>query len=259
MNNLLFKKKMVFTGGKETFILRALMDKVKASQIDCKFVPFNVDDINTAMEDVSLLAIYMDETIKLKEDILHFLVDSLEEKSGKLILIGEQIDLNYVTGLVTDEIIYKTFSRPVNNEDFVSSINDYFNKSDSGEFKKSILIVDDDPHYLTIVRQWLKNDYKVAMANSGLQAIKYLGKNKVDLILLDNEMPVTSGPQVLEMLRSDAETSSIPVIFLTGKSDKESVMAVVSLRPEGYFLKNIQKDELLEKLKEFFVLNSVKG
>ena len=93
------------------------------------------------------------------------------------------------------------------------------------------------------------------MANSGLQAIKWLGKNKVDLILLDHEMPVTSGPQVLEMLRSDSETASIPVMFLTGKSDKESVMAVVALRPEGYFLKSIRREELLEKLQEYFVLH----
>ena len=77
----------------------------------------------------------------------------------------------------------------------------------------------------------------------------------MDLILLDHEMPVTSGPQVLEMLRSDSETSNIPVIFLTGKGDKESVMAVVALRPDGYFLKGIQKNELLEKLQEFFILH----
>ena len=44
-------------------------------------------------------------------------------------------------------------------------------------------------------------------------------------------------------------------MFLTGKGDKESVMKVVSLRPEGYFLKNIQKAELLEKLNEYFVLH----
>ena len=93
------------------------------------------------------------------------------------------------------------------------------------------------------------------MANSGLQAIKLLGKNKVDLILLDHEMPVTSGPQVLEMLRSDPETASIPVMFLTSKGDRQSVMAVVALKPEGYFLKGIQKDELLEKLQEYFVLH----
>ena len=100
----------------------------------------------------------------------------------------------------------------------------------------------------------MKGTYKVSMANSGLQAIKFLGKNKVDLILLDHEMPVTSGPQVLEMLRSEEETKDIPVMFLTGKSDKESVMAVVALKPEGYFLKTITKEELLEKLAEFFVL-----
>ena len=104
------------------------------------------------------------------------------------------------------------------------------------------------------MREWLKGTYKVSMANSGLQAIKFLGKNKVDLILLDHEMPVTSGPQVLEMLRSEEETKDIPVMFLTGKSDKESVMAVVALKPEGYFLKTITKEELLEKLAEFFVL-----
>jgi CheY-like chemotaxis protein len=90
------------------------------------------------------------------------------------------------------------------------------------------------------------------MANSGLQAIKWLGGNTVDLILLDHEMPVTSGPQVLGMLRADDETKNIPVIFLTGKGDKESVMQVVALKPEGYFLKNVTKSELLEKLSEFF-------
>ncbi len=44
-------------------------------------------------------------------------------------------------------------------------------------------------------------------------------------------------------------------MFLTGKSDKESVMAVVELKPEGYFLKSIQREELLDKLQEFFILH----
>ena len=66
-------------------------------------------------------------------------------------------------------------------------------------------------------------------------------------------MPVTDGPQVLEMLRADEETKSIPVIFLTGKSDRESVMAVLSLKPEGYFLKSIEREELLNNLKDFFL------
>ena len=93
------------------------------------------------------------------------------------------------------------------------------------------------------------------MVNSGMAAITFLAKNSVDLILLDYEMPVTSGPQVLEMLRSEPETKSIPVMFLTGKGDKNSVMSVLALSPEGYFLKGIEKSELLEKLKEYFMLH----
>ena len=66
-------------------------------------------------------------------------------------------------------------------------------------------------------------------------------------------MPVTDGPQVLEMLRADDDTKNIPVMFLTGRDDKESVMAVLALNPQGYFLKTIGKEELLNKLKVFFV------
>ena len=57
------------------------------------------------------------------------------------------------------------------------------------------------------------------------------------------------------MLKNESETGNIPVMFLTGKGDKDSVMAVVALRPEGYFLKNIKKEELLDKLQEYFILH----
>jgi len=257
MGKIISGKKIVFTGEKETFILRAIIEKVKNSGIDSFFAPFTVNGLNMPGEDIALYVIYMDEEMDLKEDALHFLVDTIDEKGGNLILIGEQNDINRATRHLRSDLIFKTFSRPINNDEFIKAVTEYYNKSDSGEYNKSILIVDDDPQYLSVVRQWLKDSYRVFMANSGLQAIKYLGKSKVDLILLDHEMPVTSGPQVLEMLRSDPETSSIPVIFLTGKSDKESVMAVVALKPEGYFLKDIKKEELLEKIKEFFILHAI--
>ncbi len=173
-------------------------------------------------------------------------------------VIGSQDDMRSAVERIPLGVIYKTHARPVDNAEFVNDVVKYFEKVASGELKKRILIVDDDPQYLMLVRSWLQKDYKVFMANSGMQAIKMLGKNKVDLILLDHEMPVTSGPKVLEMLRSEEETRSIPVMFLTGKSDKDSVMAVVALHPEGYFLKTIQKDELLKELKDFFLLQEAK-
>lgn len=246
---------MIMIGEKESFIIRVLINKAVDAGINCEYVPSSVNDIAKKLDDSTLVTLYMDEDTMPDEKITHFLIDKLEEKGLQMILIGEQRDLLKLEEHLPENLIYTTFARPVDNEEFLKTIKDYFKKASSGEFKKSILVVDDDANYLGIVREWLKDSYKVFMANSGLQAIKWLGKNKVDLILLDHEMPITSGPQVLEMLRSDEETKGIPVMFLTGKSDKESVMKVVSLKPEGYFLKTIQKDELLDNLKEFFILH----
>jgi CheY-like chemotaxis protein len=205
-----------------------------------------------------LIILYMDEGERPKEDVMHFLVDRMVEEGMVMLPIGEKSSIQYIQKMVPAEIIHQVFIRPLDNTAFVKAVSEVLRKMDEGEFRKQLLVVDDDPNYLGLVREWLKEDYKVAMVNSGLQAIKWLGKNKADLILLDHEMPVTSGPKVLEMLRSDPETRNIPVIFLTGKGDKDSVMQVVALKPEGYFLKTIQRQELLAKLDEFFMLQAAK-
>ena len=206
--------KMIVIGEKESFISRVLIGKVADTGTECSFVPWTVNAINAGINDVSLIVLYMDTGVTPPEDVSHFLRDLMEEKGIKIIPVGEQEDIQYICDRMPGEMIYATFSRPVDNAEFVKTVSDFFSKEEAGAFKKSILIVDDDPQYLTLTREWLKGRYKVSMANSGLQAIKFLGKNKVDLILLDYEMPVTSGAQVLEMLRSDPDTASIPVMFL---------------------------------------------
>ena len=246
---------MIVIGEKESFIVRVLVQKAQAAGCDTKFVRLNIDDINGGIGSASLVTLYLDEKSVPDEEVIHFLTDLMEERDIQMIVIGEQMDVDTMREHIPVELIYETFYRPVDNSEYVKAVTEYFLKKATGELKKSILVVDDDPQYLTLVREWLKETYKVSMANSGLQAIKWLGKNKVDLILLDHDMPITSGPQVLEMLRSDEETKSIPVMFLTGKSDKDSVMSVVELRPEGYFLKSIEREELLLKLQEFFILH----
>ena len=118
--------------------------------------------------------------------------------------------------------------------------------------RKCILIVDDDPTYVQMIREWLKSTYRVGMANSGTQAIAWLATNKADLILLDYDMPVLDGPKVMQMLKSEAFSSTTPVMFLTGKNDRKSVTDVISLKPADYLLKSISKDKLLATLDLFF-------
>ena len=247
------EQRVILLGEKQTFLIRALIKKIKDSNVECDFVTWTIDNINKNWDNTALVILYMDEGVRPHEDVVHFLVDKMDETGNMMMIVGEKGDATIVKSHIPSDLIYKTCYRPINNDEFTETVCDFMQKVEHGEFRKSILVVDDDTNYLGIVREWLKEDYKVSMANSGLQAIKWLGKNKADLILLDHEMPVTSGPKVLEMLRSDPETADIPVIFLTGKSDKESVMSVVALKPEGYFLKTIKKNELLENLNDFFI------
>ena len=113
---------------------------------------------------------------------------------------------------------------------------------------KNILIVDDDPAYAGMVKAWIKDFYHVDIVTAGVQAITLLAKKKIDLILLDYEMPVVDGPQVLQMLRQDEDTAGIPVIFLTGVSTKEGVQRVMGLKPDGYLLKSTTREDLLNFL-----------
>lgn len=245
--------KILILGSKESFIIRVLLKKLADAGIDAEFTTLSVEKINEYWEDISLVTFYMEQDERLDDEIRTFLVDKMEDDDKQIILIGEPNDTDDVAKGIPSDLIFEILPRPLDYSKYINIVNTYTKKAATGELKKSILVVDDDPNYMNLVREWLKDTYKVSMATSGLRAIKWLGANKVDLILLDYEMPVTDGPQVLEMLRADDDTKDIPVMFLTGRDDKESVMAVVSLKPEGYFLKTIGKDELLNKLKIYFM------
>ncbi len=247
--------RIMIAGEKETFLIRVLVKKLVDANYDAYFAPWTVNDINSGWDDAGMIILYVDEGDFPGEDTLVFLKDKIIEDSKVFMTIAEKTNMRYITDKIPRNLIYKEYYRPIDNAELLHDVREVMSKVESGGFKKSILIVDDDPNYMGLVRDWLRGTYQVSMANSGLQAIKWLGKNKADLILLDHEMPITSGPQILEMLRGDLDTASIPVMFLTGKSDKESVMAVLSLKPEGYILKTVEKDELLNQLKEFFILH----
>ena len=56
----------------------------------------------------------------------------------------------------------------------------------------------------------------------------------------------------MEMIRSEFNASEIPIIFLTGKSDRESIMNVMRLKPQGYLLKAMTKDDIVSAIDNFF-------
>ena len=110
--------------------------------------------------------------------------------------------------------------------------------------KQKILIVDDSDFMRSNMIRLLGNDYEMLESNSSIAAIKKITVNRPDLILLDYEMPVCDGRQTLEMIRSDEEIADIPVVFLTGRGDAESVKKVMSLKPKGYLLKSMPEEDI---------------
>lgn len=124
---------------------------------------------------------------------------------------------------------------------------------DSGsDTKKKILVVDDSDFLRSRVIKLLENDYEMTEASSSLSAIKSLTVNRPDLIILDYEMPVCDGRQTLEMIRSEKDTADIPVMFLTGRGDRESVQKVMELKPERYLLKSMTDEDVKKNIDSFF-------
>lgn len=115
---------------------------------------------------------------------------------------------------------------------------------------KHILVIDDDSAMLKTIKEQLHGEYEVATALSGKIAMKFLEKKTTDLILLDYEMPIETGPMVLEKLRENPATKDIPVIFLTGVTEMDKIKQVLKMKPQGYLLKPIEHDKLMKAIKQ---------
>lgn len=110
--------------------------------------------------------------------------------------------------------------------------------------RKHILVVDDDSSVLKLIKGHLSGQYDVATAISGKVAMKFLETKQTDLILLDYEMPEENGVDILNKIRSNEKLKDLPVVFLTGVSERERIEEVLAIRPQGYLLKPIDLERL---------------
>ena len=244
--------KILFISEGKSLIINAILRNLQKHGYEPVNCHLDVGEINQHQAETDIFLLYLNDGADAKDDVLVFLKDLCTEKQKLLILLGNPADILSVEQYIPEALISATFERPVQVEALLDEL-DYLQDVNAAQGRlKHILLVDDDETFLKTLKNWLERQYRVTIVTSGAQAMMYVAEKQPDLILLDYEMPVTSGPQVLEMLRSEPKTADIPVIFLTGKSDRESVMQVLSLKPEDYILKSSERDKLRAAVASFF-------
>lgn len=235
----------------QSYLLVSLRARLEEAGCTVMNVHADLSSLSKFKETIDLIFIFADEELVAQQQGLTYLKDMAVEDEIPIFATGDAQEIKEILKLIPLHLIQKEFHRPINvNEvaDAIGSYLDTFGKQN----KKKILVVDDSGAMLRNVKGWLEDKYQIILANSGAMAIKYLSTNRPDLVLLDYEMPIVDGKQVLGMIRSETEFSDIPVIFLTSKGDKESVMQVMELKPDGYLLKTMPPEQIKQSVDDFF-------
>ena len=241
--------KIIIITKTQSYLMLQLKERFEQSGDSILLVDAKTDHINKSLEGANAMIMYLDEEMSEDSQLLFFVKDKAVEKDIPVFLIGDPVEISTAEKIITKDVVANQFTRPINVNDIVGTVDAHL--ENFGQ-KKKVLVVDDSGAMLRNVKGWLENKYTVILANSGAMAIKYLTLNRPDLILLDYEMPICDGKQVLEMIRSEMEFADIPVVFLTSKGDKESVMNVMSLKPEGYLLKTMEPAKIVQYVDDFF-------
>ena len=233
------------------YLVLSVEEQLKKLEYNMIEADAKIEVFNGIKENIDAILLYVEPELSEERTALVFLRDKAVEEDIPFFVMGDSNDIDDIRDVIPSHIMQKEFPRPIDVKDVVAAVDDYVQKHGK-HTKKKVLVVDDSGAMLRNVKGWLEDRYQVILANSGAMAIKYLALNRPDLVLLDYEMPVVNGKQVLEMIRTETEFSDIPVIFLTGKNDRESITQVMALKPEGYLLKTMKPDDIVKTIDEFF-------
>ncbi len=157
-----------------------------------------------------------------------------------------------------DEGLIKAFVTPgghrkIRREDFEEFVKKQGISLIKRETKKKILIVDDNPDDVKLLRMFFlaaSDKYEVYSASNGFQAIYKIGELKPDLVILDLFMPDMDGFAVCKNIKENPETRDIKVIAITAFPSEENKKRVLSCGAEAFFTKPLDLERLIKKILE---------
>ncbi len=115
------------------------------------------------------------------------------------------------------------------------------------QYQATVLIVDDEPMNVAILEDLFGRYYRTLSVTRGQEALNMIGREKVDLVLLDIMMPGMSGLQVLEALRQDAVTFDLPVILVSARTEERDIVQGLNIGANDYIVKPFRMAEMLAR------------
>ncbi|MFH1416218.1 MAG: adenylate/guanylate cyclase domain-containing protein [Elusimicrobiota bacterium] len=125
--------------------------------------------------------------------------------------------------------------------------------------KKKVLIVDDDPNIVLLIERILNMEQNCTIdtAYDGEEALKKARESLPDIILMDIMMPKLDGLEVCKALKTDEKTQFIPIVLITGLSQKEDRIAGIEAGADDFLTKPIDKRELIVRTKSLLRIKSL--
>ncbi len=126
--------------------------------------------------------------------------------------------------------------------------------------ESNILLVDDDPTKAKLIEFMLADEgYSIDSVYDGLSGIKAAKTGTYDLILLDIIMPGNNGFEICTKLKKHKSTKDIPIIIITARDDKESLLKGFKLGAIDYFSPPFEKSEIIVKIHNHLKLNHIEN
>jgi len=120
--------------------------------------------------------------------------------------------------------------------------------SDFMASKKKVLIVDDEPHIVNLIKMTLEDKYEVIEAFSGTEALNIVKKTTPDIVLLDLMMPHIDGFKTCQMLRELPQTKRTPIMILSAKSQISDKFRSVNVGADDYMVKPFDPEDLAKRV-----------
>lgn len=252
----MYLSNILMIGNNLNFMAQAMIRILTNNGYDVETCAFDKDEISNKVDNAGILIFYLDRMVVNDVNLFDYLASICAKKI--VAAIGRPGEYEGLYKVFPKNYVNIEMPHPANVMILVDKLRRERTMNDeqvNADKRHKILLVDDDSTFLEVSSGWLKKygKYDVAIVNSGPHAIDYLDKYEPELILLDYEMPMMDGPTVLSKLRQNQRTKHIPVYFLTGKSDRDSIMRVMAMRPNGYLLKTLDQQQLVSRVNDFFI------